>query len=403
MKRKEKNLKLVAGMWRVNYNVVIGRETDEKTGKSRNLYKRVRESFIDRDDALEVLEKVGAKRRATRQMRNLGVAVPTVDKGLVTFEEFAKRIIAARFAKNGRQKTEDSHQTCLRNLLKSTHFMGCRLLDITTEKVDDYMKERTVDHPISANRELSFLKLVLNAAVNRREMATDPSRPVSKCREPETKIRVLADPEARALIDAADDKLKPILEVLLVTGLRKTEALSAVWEYSGWESDPTLKNAVVSLKRKVIHVPDSVAKSHKSREIPMGRGLVELFKRMKATDADAVFGLTDITRPFRRAATKAGINGLRTHHLRHTAASRMIEAKADVVTVCRLLGHASLAVTLRYCHTDAEKGREAVELLSDVYLSGPTGAVTLPMPVQSGQKIDITLEKRPVRDLKHYL
>lgn len=51
-------------------------------------------------------------------------------------------------------------------------------------------------------------------------------------------------------------------------------------------------------------------------------------------------------RVFRPAAASAGLDGLRIHDLRHTAASLMIAAGADVKVVQRQLGHKSATMTL---------------------------------------------------------
>jgi integrase len=54
---------------------------------------------------------------------------------------------------------------------------------------------------------------------------------------------------------------------------------------------------------------------------------------------------------FDRAARDLGLEGLVPHELRHTAASLAIAAGANVLTIQRMLGHASAAMTLdRYGH-----------------------------------------------------
>lgn len=53
--------------------------------------------------------------------------------------------------------------------------------------------------------------------------------------------------------------------------------------------------------------------------------------------------------------------------LRHTAASRMIRAGVDIVTVCELPGHADIKTTMIYCHSSAETKREAVARVSRIY------------------------------------
>ena len=52
------------------------------------------------------------------------------------------------------------------------------------------------------------------------------------------------------------------------------------------------------------------------------------------------------------ACKKAGIEGLRFHDLRHTAATRMIENGANIVAVSRILGHTDVNITMRYAHPE---------------------------------------------------
>jgi integrase len=85
--------------------------------------------------------------------------------------------------------------------------------------------------------------------------------------------------------------------------------------------------------------------------------------------SDLVFGAKEIWHWLKRAADKAGIKGLTVHHLRHTAASRMLDAGVDVKTVQEILGHSSLDITPRYLHTDATKKRNAIAKLSGIYLA----------------------------------
>jgi integrase len=49
---------------------------------------------------------------------------------------------------------------------------------------------------------------------------------------------------------------------------------------------------------------------------------------------------------FDKAAADAGLSGLTPHELRHTAASLMVSAGANVKAIQRALGHASGAMTL---------------------------------------------------------
>jgi integrase len=65
-----------------------------------------------------------------------------------------------------------------------------------------------------------------------------------------------------------------------------------------------------------------------------------------------------------RAVKKAGISHFTWHDLRHTFASRLVMEGVDIVTVSRLLGHKSLAMTMRYSHLSPQHEQVAIERLN---------------------------------------
>jgi len=79
-----------------------------------------------------------------------------------------------------------------------------------------------------------------------------------------------------------------------------------------------------------------------------------------------------VNRVFLPALKKAGIEGFRWHDLRHTFASRLAIAGVDLHTIQELMGHKTLAMTMRYAHLSPGHKLAAVQQLK----SGATGTTT---------------------------
>ena len=114
-------------------------------------------------------------------------------------------------------------------------------------------------------------------------------------------------------------------------------------------------------------------KGRKERIVPVGSRAVLALRRYlnlresviarPGTDRRAVF----VSRHGKRLAARGvqrivhgmlegiGVDGLRVHSLRHTFATHMLDAGADLRAVQELLGHASLSTTQIYTHTSVER------------------------------------------------
>ena len=172
--------------------------------------------------------------------------------------------------------------------------------------------------------------------------------------------------EEERLLGLSNPYLKPILITALNTGMRKNEILTLRWT----NIDP---------ETKVITLEHTNTKTKKTRRIPINSVLRKLLleQRLKSGGNEYIF-LSPTGNPYKRhdsikgayerLCKKAGITGLRFHDLRHTAATRMIEAGASIVAVSKILGHSDIKMTMRYTHPDTSL-KEAVELLTKSNIS----------------------------------
>lgn len=73
--------------------------------------------------------------------------------------------------------------------------------------------------------------------------------------------------------------------------------------------------------------------------------------------------IKDIRTAFKKALSIAGVKNLTFHSLRHTFATRLVLAGTNIITVSKLLGHSSIAMTARYSHASADSLNDAVNTL----------------------------------------
>ena len=181
-------------------------------------------------------------------------------------------------------------------------------------------------------------------------------RIVKQQKENNKRTRFLEIEECQILIDCAEPHLKPILITALNTGMRKTEILTLTWE------NVDLNNGFILLNN---------TKNDERRDIPINETLrqmlINLPRRLDVPYLffDAVSGkhYIDVKTSFNTACRRAKIRDFRFHDLRHTFASHLVMAGVDIMTVKELLGHKTLAMTLRYAHLAPSHKTKALERL----------------------------------------
>ena len=242
-------------------------------------------------------------------------------------------------------------------------FFGKRFLsEITAEDVEKFKAARAQKaRKSNVNRELACLKTILAKAVEWDRLRSNPAKKVKLFRVDNRKLVFLDRDECHRLVEACPRFLKPIVQVGILTGLRRTRLLRLKWED-------------VDFKLGVIYVRN--AKGGKSRELPMGPTLKQVLKSVPHHIASGyVFASPsngepwgDLKASFQAAVTKARIEKRVTFHtMRHTFASHLVMAGVDLYTVSKLLGHASIEMTQRYAHLSPDHEKMAMGRLEGLF------------------------------------
>ena len=165
--------------------------------------------------------------------------------------------------------------------------------------------------------------------------------------------------------------------ISLCTGLRIGEVCALKW------SDINTMDGTITVNRTIerIYIIDGTQKhtelvintpktQNSCREIPMTKELFAMMKPLKKVVNDDFYILTNAEYPteprtyrnyYTKLMEKLGIPKLKYHGLRHSFATRCIEAGCDYKTVSVLLGHSNISTTLDlYVHPNMEQKKRCI-------------------------------------------
>lgn len=172
---------------------------------------------------------------------------------------------------------------------------------------------------------------------------------------------------------------------VLNTGLRCGEMIALTWDdvdFSGRKVSINKTATVIASNGQVIVNPPKTKSS--IREVPLTQEALRILREQKkrkvinmenaryvftGTDGEIISNQT-YSRTLSYICKKNGIEPITMHSLRHTFATRCIEAGMKPKTLQTILGHSTLAMTMnKYVHTtDNEKHRE-LERIEHVFSS----------------------------------
>ncbi len=193
----------------------------------------------------------------------------------------------------------------------------------------------------------------------------------------------------------ADAQWGLFLRLLATTGMRKGEAIGLTWGHLD------LETGTARIRRSVSSVSTGVAASvcktpSSRRDVPLEATTVALL-RARRLELDAVatelgdkldgdwhvwpgerngrygrepISPSTIKARWHRERDGLGLAKVRMHDLRHFAATQMLAAGVDPVTVAAILGHANPSITLGiYAHLVSDRARAAAKIMGDLLAS----------------------------------
>jgi len=228
---------------------------------------------------------------------------------------------------------------------------GSKIKDITPGKMESYQKTRLAEPspvhpgktitPCEVNKEVTALKVIFNRAIKHGRLKLNPIANVKRLPENNIRQRLLTGDEFKALLNACELHLKPIIEMGYWMGMRKDEIVSLTWPE-------------VDLKKGFIRLPAERTKTDSPRTIPLHPEVRTTLERLpRGLHTDRVFlrfgqPFDEIKHSFQSACEKAKIENFTFHDLRHCALNNLRKAGNDFFQIMALSGHKTISVFKRY-------------------------------------------------------
>ena len=241
-------------------------------------------------------------------------------------------------------------------------FAGRMISAITRQDVAAWFRSLHAK-PAAANRSAPILSVIMQKAESwgYRPENSNPCVGIRRYRETRRE-RFLLPEEYRSLaaVLARHQSRHPlhfaVVQLLILTGCRKSEVITLKW---------------VDYREGKLFLPDSktgprtVWLSQAARDVLDG-----LPRKDRWVFSEGKSKPVHLVRFWQRVRSEAGLNDVRLHDLRHSYASVALQNGETILTIGKLLGHATASATLRYTHLHNGAIREAVDVIAPVLSEG---------------------------------
>lgn len=235
--------------------------------------------------------------------------------------------------------------------------LQCR--DLSYAVLEEYADHLAINGlaPATINHRLGVISVALDMAAKRNKIPSVP--PIPRQRMANKRIRYITRDEEAVLLSKTTGAIHRLIVVLVDTGCRLSEITSALPE---------------DIVGRDIRIIDS--KNGKSRAVPLTaraqyamRALHSdpkwrvITARVRHSDTRKASAKDWCVKQFTKARNASDMPDVSLHVLRHTCASRLVQAGVDLYKVKEWLGHSSITMTERYAHLAPDALREVAHVL----------------------------------------
>ena len=297
----------------------------------------------------------------------------------MTFKEASEIFMRLHASKKCKYNTEHGYKGYLKNHLLP-YFGKLKLCEITPLAVNEFVAQEleTGRRNSTVNKYTKLMSQIYSFMIDMDIVVKNPLARIKSLKEERSEeIRSLSTEETKILLSKTKEiypDFYPLLFTALFTGMRQGELMGLTWDSINWITRK------ITVDKNFTHGRVGTTKTGKVRKVDMSLELVKVLKEWRLAcpkgEHNLVFpngdgGYQDannmIKRRFKPSLSRAVIDALRFHDLRHTYASLLLANGAPMKYVQHQLGHSSIKMTMDlYTHLLPEVNEQCVNLLDNI-------------------------------------
>lgn len=329
----------------------------------------------------EAREKLKQLLAELEQGVDLTIQQPTVEQWCATWLD--------AFAVNLKPRIKEDYAGVVRRYINDTKLGRRKLSQLTPADVQGWVND--LNRKISAQTVRNAharLHKALAVAVRQRYMTRNVADEIELPSVRTPPIKPLDFEQARALLSVlAGHRWEALYWLALNLGMRQGEILGLSWEAldlnagtlrvaqqlqrikgAGGSREFVLQTTKTRAGERLLQLDDDMVallRAHRQNQEEerdlRGPHWKNRLNLVFVTDTGAPIHFSDLVKQFKSALKKAKLPAIRFHDLRHTAATLMLADGVPLVTVSKILGHSSPAITATiYAHALDDQKASAI-------------------------------------------
>ncbi len=312
------------------------------------------------------------------------IVMHNIAKKLTKYAKICIKEVAEQWLLNIKNRIKPSsyikyENLCTNHIIKNLgEVLIYDINSVTIQRFTTFLKEKgKKDGGKLSDKTINDILIILSLIFSYAEEEYSVNLPrIRAVRQESKEARVLTKQEQQRLCEYClndTDSYKFAVLLALYTGMRIGELCALTWQDitdTYVTIDKTMQRLKTERGETDIFVTGPKSDSSK-RIIPLPEFLTEIVNKLRKPDGYVLSTARNsfceprtMQHRFKETSIQLGLDGATFHTLRHTFATRCVEAGFDIKTLSEILGHSDVKVTLnRYVHSSFELKQKNMQKL----------------------------------------